>query len=141
MVMDVFIANMTNETVQTKLTTEPKSTPDEVLKFAEAYEEGITRQKTYGNPMTIKDEPVYNVAQGPSNYTRTGRNDAKCYRCGFGNFTPAHLKECRARNEICNKCKLKGNFARCCGEEPMMEVECRKDNQTNEKEAPNSKRI
>ena len=39
--MDVFIANMANETVQRKLTTEPKENPEEVLRFAEAYEEGI----------------------------------------------------------------------------------------------------
>ena len=42
LVMDVFIANMANETVQRKLTTEPKENPDDVLRFAEAYEDGIT---------------------------------------------------------------------------------------------------
>ena len=114
LVMDVFIANMANETVQRKLTTEPKENPEDVLRFAEAYEEGITQQKSYGNPTMIKDEPVCNVAQGSSNYTKPNRNDAKCFRCGFENFTPAHLKDCRAKNEICNKCKVKGHFARCC---------------------------
>ena len=33
LVMDVFIANMANEIVQTKLTTEPKDTPEDVLKL------------------------------------------------------------------------------------------------------------
>ena len=84
---------------QTKLTTEPKETPEEVLKFAEAFEEGISQQKTYGNPTMIKDEPVCNVAQGTSGLTKPSGNEARCFRCGFENFTPAHLKDCRAKNE------------------------------------------
>ena len=115
-VMDLFVANMTNEAVQTRLATEPElcQRPEDVLRFAKAYEEGIIRQKSYGNPAMIKDEPVYNVDQGASSYSKPSRNGAKCFRCGFENFTPAHLKDCRAKNEICNKCKVRGHFARCC---------------------------
>ena len=114
--MDLFIANMSNETVQRRLSTELAlcTGPVDVLNFAKAYEEGVSRQKTYGNPMMIKDEPVYNVDQGTSGYSKTNRSGARRFRCGFDNFTPAHLKECRAKNEICNKCKVRGHYARCC---------------------------
>ena len=115
LVMDIFIANMTNIEVQTRLTTEPKTTPNEVLEFAKAYEQGLIRQKTYESPTAIKDEPVYNVDRRQNNYTRQGQKtgNPKCYRCG-ADFTPAHQKECRAKNEICSKCKRKGHYARCC---------------------------
>ena len=114
--MDLFIANMSNETVQRRLSTEPAlcTGPVAVLNFAKAYEDGVARHKTYGYPTTVKEEPVYNVDQGTSGYSRTNRGAARCFRCGFDNFTPAHLKECRAKNEICNKCKVRGHYARCC---------------------------
>ena len=47
LIMDAFIQNMNNKTVQQRLCTEPKDTPDEVLRFALAFEEGISQQRSF----------------------------------------------------------------------------------------------
>ena len=104
--MDVFILNMNNTTVQERLCTEPKEHPEEALRFAVAFEEGVKRQKSYGKPsaeVAVKTEPVYNVDQAKGT----------CFRCGW-EFTPEHLKQCKAKTEKCSKCGLKGHFARVC---------------------------
>ena len=47
LVMDTFIQNMNNKTVQERLCTEPKNDPQEVFRFAVAYQEGVNQHKTY----------------------------------------------------------------------------------------------
>ena len=50
---------MKNLTVQEKLCTEPKATPQEALPFAIAFEEGTMRQNSYGDiTPQVKVEPV-----------------------------------------------------------------------------------
>ena len=48
LVKDVFTVNMINQDVQQKLATEPKSTAEETIQFAIAYEEGTLRQQSFG---------------------------------------------------------------------------------------------
>ena len=109
LIYDIFILNMRNKYVQEKLSTEPKDDPQEGLRFAVAYEEGIQRQKSYEATTApqIKSEPIYNV--------ETEKNDKKeCFRCGASNFSLAHMKVCRARGEKCNNCGGRGHYARLC---------------------------
>ena len=112
LVYDIFILNMKNKAVQERLCTEPKDDPEDGLKFAIAYEEGILRQQSYGGePPKVKSEPVYNVESSDAN---NQRNDRKCNNCGMRNFTMQHIKVCRAREENCNNCGKRGHYARCC---------------------------
>ena len=47
LIMDTFIQNMNNKTVQQKLCTEPEENPEEAFRFAVAYEEGVNQHKTF----------------------------------------------------------------------------------------------
>ena len=109
LVYDMFVLNMSNKQVQERLCTEPKEDPTAALQFAIAFEEGIRRQKTIGQPCTsgkVKEEPVFMVA---------GHKDEKeCWRCRAGNFTAAHLKVCKAPETNCNYFGIKGHFEKCC---------------------------
>ena len=64
LVHDVFILNMNNKKVQEKLCVEPFDDPQDALKYAISYEEGVKRQKTMGigvaesSKTAIKTEPV-----------------------------------------------------------------------------------
>ena len=80
-----------------------KNSPEEVLRFVIAYEQGVQQKKHIGKVVCIKDEPIFAV--------EATRN---CQRCGAKSFTMAHLKICNARNERCNKCKKLGHFAKFC---------------------------
>ena len=103
LVYDVFILNMRNAMVQERLLTEPKDSPEEALRFAIAYEQGVQQKRHIGKVVCIKDEPIFAVE---------GTRD--CQRCGAKSFTMAHLKICKARNEKCNKCQKVGHFAKFC---------------------------
>ena len=97
LVLDVFILNMNNTTVQEKLCTEPKDTPEEALRFAVAFEEGIQRQRSYGTGLVektpkIKSEPVMTVM-----------GSKQCFRCGRP-FDKDHLRKCPAKGNKCNFC-------------------------------------
>ena len=45
---------MNNKTVQQRLCTEPKEKPEEPLKFAVAFEEGISQQKSFSGEVKQK---------------------------------------------------------------------------------------
>ena len=113
LVKDVFIVNMANQDVQQKLCTEPKTTAEETIQFAIAYEEGTYRQQSFGklDKSNIKTEAteVNNINQ---NNKRWG-SAKKCFRYE-GVFNQQHLKECKAIGITCMKCGKKGHFARCC---------------------------
>ena len=112
LVLDMFILHMGNKKVQEKLCTEPKE-PEQALEFAIAYEEGVKRQKSYGtqqattsSPKTVvKSEPVFAIEK---------TNPRECFRCGEPNFTPEHIKNCKATNTRCKYCKLVGHVEACC---------------------------
>ena len=62
LIMDTFIQNMNNKSVQQKLCTEPKDDPQEAFRFAVAYEERISQHKAYENAgKEMQSEPVYAV--------------------------------------------------------------------------------
>ena len=61
LIMDEFIQNMHNKTVQERLCTEPKEKPQEILRFAVAFEEGISQQKSFNRVNEITREPVYAI--------------------------------------------------------------------------------
>ena len=48
LIMDAFIKNMHNKTVQQRSCTEANDTPDEALRFDLACEEGISQQRSFG---------------------------------------------------------------------------------------------
>ena len=56
LIKDAFIQNMNNKTVQQRLCTEPKEEPEEALKFAIAFEEGISQQKRNENRTSIPNQ-------------------------------------------------------------------------------------
>ena len=58
--MDAFIQNMHNKTVQERLCTEPKENPQEA-RFAVAFEEGISQQKSFTGSNDIKKEPIFAI--------------------------------------------------------------------------------
>ena len=104
LIMDTFIQNMNNKMVQQKLCTEPKEEPQEAFRFAVAYEEGISQQKTFeSGAKEIKTEPVYAVTERKN----------PCTRCGL-EFSQNHLSMCKAINERCRNCSTIGHFARMC---------------------------
>ena len=113
LVKDVFIVNMKNKEVQQKLCTEPKTSIDETIQFAIAYEEGTLRQQTFDklDKPNIKHEPneINNINKGTKQWGPT----KKCFRCEAP-FSPQHLKECKAMGITCMKCGKKGHFAKCC---------------------------
>ena len=47
LIMDAFIQNMNNKSVQERLCTEPNGELQEAFRFAIAFEEGIHQQKTF----------------------------------------------------------------------------------------------
>ena len=106
LILDVFILNMTNKTVQERLCTEPKE-PQEALRFAVSFEEGIKRQQRYGLGLidkqnrNIKEEPVYIVQERK-----------KCFRCG-NDFDQEHVRTCLAKSAKCRMCGGVGHFATC----------------------------
>ena len=51
--MDAFIQNMHNKTVQERLCTDPKNQPQEALRFAIAFEEGVAQEQTFTGGSTI----------------------------------------------------------------------------------------
>ena len=56
LIMDAFIQNINNKTVHQRMCTEPKDTPDEALRFAVAFEGGISQQRSFGGEVEkIKD--------------------------------------------------------------------------------------
>ena len=91
--------------MQERLCTEPKEEPHEALRFAIAFEEGISQQKNFAGYSETKAEPVMAV-EG-----RTSRNP--CTRCRF-EFSQNHLATCKAKIEKCRKCGVTGHFARMC---------------------------
>ena len=70
LVYDIFIVNLSNKQVQEKLCNEPKENPLDALQFAVAYEDGLKRQRTLGNPgklVSVREEPVFAVTQKANN--------------------------------------------------------------------------
>ena len=82
LIVDAFIQNMHNKTVQERLCTEHKDQPQEALRFAIASEEGISQQKKFLATNEGKTEPLLAV-EG-----RTTTNP--CTRCGM-EFSQNHL--------------------------------------------------
>ena len=104
LIMDAFIQNMHNKTVQERLCTDPKSQPQEELRFAIALEEEIAQRQNFTGGIPIKKETVYAIDGG-------GRNP--CTRCGLA-FNQNHLSVCRAKGEKCRNCGIIGHFMRMC---------------------------
>ena len=104
LIMDTFIQNMNNKTVQQKLCTESKENPEEAFRFAIAYEEGVNQHKAFEAATGTKEskqEPIMNINRNP------------CTRCGL-EFTENHLMACKAKNENSRNCAMTGHFARKC---------------------------
>ena len=83
LVHDVFIVNMRNTAVQERLCTEPRDDPEDALKFAIAFEQGVQQKNNIGKVLCIKEEPIFAV---------TKDTPRSCYRCGASNFKIEHLK-------------------------------------------------
>ena len=56
LIMDAFIQNMHNKTVQERLCTDPKNQPQEALRFAITFGEGIAQQQNYTGGSTKKQD-------------------------------------------------------------------------------------
>ena len=71
LVYDIIKSNMKNTNVQERLFTEPRDDPEEALKFAIAFEQGVQQKKaicTRGQ-ITIKGEPVMAVESDKDCYS------------------------------------------------------------------------
>ena len=104
---------MNNKKVQEKLCVELFNDPQDTLKYAISYEEGVKRQKTMvirvaeSSKVAIKTEPVCAVERV---------NKKECFRCGVGNFTADHIKKCPATNHKCEFCDITGHLEQCCNQ-------------------------
>ena len=56
--MDTFIQNKHNKTVQERLCTDTKNQPQEALRFAISFEEGIAQQQSFTGGSTIKKNSI-----------------------------------------------------------------------------------
>ena len=103
LILDAFIQNINNETVQQRLCTDPKDIPDEALRFAVVFEEGISQLRSFGREVEkIKDEPICSNIERPQNpFTR----------CRL-EFVQNHLSTCEAKDEPRRNCGGIGHFAR-----------------------------
>ena len=102
LVYDIFILNVSNQQVQEKLCTEPKQNPLDELQFAIAYEDGLKRKRTIGNPyisVSVKEKPVFAVTQKSDN--------KECWRCRTGKFRAALLNNCKGSGTIFDFVELK----------------------------------
>ena len=106
LIMDTFIQNTNNKTVQQKLCTEPKNDPQESFQFAIAYEEGINQHRAFEGGSALKE-----VKNEPLCAVNERRNP--CSRFGL-EFSQNHLAVSKAKNERCRNCALIGHFARMC---------------------------
>ena len=104
LIMDAFIQNMHNKTVQERLSTEPKENTQEALRFAVAFEEGISQQKSFMGSNDITKEPIFAIDNKRKN---------PCTRCGM-EFVQNHLTICKAKKEKCRNCGIIGHFMRMC---------------------------
>ena len=104
LIMDAFIQNMHNKTVQERLCTEPKENTQEALRFAVPFEEGISQQKSFMGSNDIKKEPIFAIDNKRKN---------PCTRCGM-EFVQNHLTICKAKKEKCRNCGIIGHFMRMC---------------------------
>ena len=73
LVYDIFVSNMKNTLVQERLFTEPKDTPDEVLKFAVAFDQGA-QQKTICVKTTNIKKNQYSQWRETPNATNVEKN-------------------------------------------------------------------
>ena len=84
--------------------TEPKEQPQEALRFAIAFEKGISQQKSFEGNTNIENEPVYAI---------DNKNKNPVTRCGLEIVTN-HLAASMAKNEKCRNCGIIGIFQRMC---------------------------
>ena len=90
--------------MQERLCCDPKNQPQEALRFAIAFEEGIAQQQNFTGGSTIKKETVYAI-------DGCGKNP--CTICGLA-FSQNHLTVCTAKGEKCRNCGVIGHFMRMC---------------------------
>ena len=98
-------------------------TAAQVLNFALSRERGHENQKeirrtsapnwnSQVNAITNK-----NARSAPrpqkQNIQQTNKTNEQCWRCG-GGFTAGHMKQCTAKQAVCNICKKTGHFAKMC---------------------------
>ena len=60
LVNDVFILNMKNTAVQERLLTEPRDIPEDALKFAIAFEQGVQQKRNIVKTITISQRRTRN---------------------------------------------------------------------------------
>ena len=66
--MVAFIQNLNNRTVQQRLCTKPKELPVESIRYAVAFEEGISEQRSFGDGAEVKTEPVCVLNESPKTH-------------------------------------------------------------------------
>ena len=104
LIMDAFIQNMHNKTVQERLCTDSKkSTAGSVTIRCYLWRRNCTTTKLHGWQYN-KKETVYAI---------DGRGKNPCTRCGL-EFNQNHLSVCKAKGEKCRNCGVIGHFMRMC---------------------------
>ena len=98
--MDAFIQKMHTRTVQERSCTEPKENPQEALRFAVAFEEGISQQKSFTGANEMKKEPKYAI---------DNKGKKPFWRCGV-EFVQNHLMTCKVKNKKRRNCGINWPF-------------------------------
>ena len=104
LIMDTFIQNMHNKTVRERLCTDPKEQPQEALRFAIVFEEGIIQQQSFTSGNVTKKKLVCAIEN---------KNKNPCTRCGW-EFNQNHLSVWKANGENCRNWGVVGHFMRMC---------------------------
>ena len=102
--MDAFIQSLQTKTVQERLCTEPKDQPQEALRFAIAFEEGIGQQNILVGSNEVKAETILAVGG------RTTKNP--CPRCGL-EFSQNNLQRARPKPENVETVELRDISIKC----------------------------
>ena len=127
MLRDRLVVGVNHEHIQERLLAEKDLTFERTLDIAQGSEETgrnlreIRNQKIQPSSVTVKQEPVNKVQPRSeklrsSRYPETQNSDAQekpCHRCGGTNHK---ARDCKFREQYCQKCELKGHIARVCRE-------------------------
>ena len=77
-----------------------------------------------------KSKTPSNEQNSSSSPTGSTESKRKCFRCGAP-YSRKHLEECRAKEDICNGCGIKGHLKKCCKKSGNFPKDSNRQNQSS----------
>ena len=135
MVRDRIVVGLKDKSLSEKLQLEAELTLENAINQARQRElvrqqQGIIRQEglnasTVDKIKSFRHKPAYKHTK-PTQNTNVKSQSQKCGRCG-GSLHKR--KECPATQSICNRCKRKGHWEKCCKTKSVAEIQRSEDSQ------------